>query len=67
MAGMFNIQPHKEIVKASADGSITVPKSLCEQIGVTANAECIIRNNEIIIPLGYVRILTWILCGRIKL
>ena len=49
MAGMFNIQPHKEIVKASADGSITVPKSLCEQIGVTANAECIIRNNEIII------------------
>lgn len=49
MAGMFNIQPHKEIVKASADGSVTVPKSLCEQIGVIANAECIIRNNEIII------------------
>lgn len=49
MAGMFNIQPHKEIVKASADGSITVPKSLCEQIGVVTNAECIIRNNEIII------------------
>ena len=49
MTGMFNIQPHKEIVKASADGSITVPKGLCEQIGVIANAECIIRNNEIII------------------
>lgn len=49
MAGMFNIQPHKETVKVSADGSITVPKSLCEQIGAVANAECIIRNNEIII------------------
>ncbi len=48
-SGMFNIQPHKEVVKAAPDGSITVPKSLCEQIGVITSAECIIRNNEIVI------------------
>lgn len=46
---MFNIQPHKEVVKVSPEGSVTVPKSLCEQIGLVTRAECIIRNNEIII------------------
>ncbi|MDE7195168.1 MAG: hypothetical protein K2O14_14560 [Oscillospiraceae bacterium] len=46
---MFNIQPHKEVVKVSPEGSVTVPKSMCEQIGLITRAECVIRNNEIII------------------
>ena len=45
----FGSSERREIIALSGTGELTVPKWLCEAAGVAEEAECFIRNNEIII------------------